>query len=139
MGDSFLSLSSVGGLNTGLSGLTRANEVSYRASNAVSQQQKAHNTAELDGSDLSPAKKKQIDDAATQFEALLLHQMFQSMWNTVPSEGSLMGSKEEGFYRDMYTEGLANEVSKGAGLGIKGIVAKEMYKQESRIVKKGVD
>ena len=73
-----------------------------------------------------------IDEAATQFEALLLHQMFQSMWSTVQGEGILSGSKEEEYFRDMFTQGLADTVAKGQGIGIKEVIAKEMYKSEAK-------
>ena len=73
--------------------------------------------------------EKDIDKAAGGFEALLLHQMFQAMWSTVPSGGVLSGSKEEEYFRDMFTQGLADTISQGQGIGIKQVVAREMYQR----------
>jgi len=71
----------------------------------------------------SPEK---IAAAASKFEALLLQQMFQAMWKTVPSEGSLLGSDEEQYYRDIFNEVLAENVSQGGGIGIREVIIKDM-------------
>ncbi len=76
-----------------------------------------------------PAPDK-TEKAARQFEALLLQKMLQSMWQTVPSEGMLSGSKEEELYRDMLNEAIATSVSQGKGVGIHDVVAREMAKRE---------
>ncbi len=98
----------------------------------ATQDKTVNKTTELGAHELTAAKKAQIDEASTQFEALLLHQMFQSMWSTVPEEGILSGSREEEYFRDMFTQGLADTVAKGKGIGVKEVVAKEMYKAEGR-------
>jgi Rod binding domain-containing protein len=77
---------------------------------------------------VQPATTEKIKESATQFEAMLLQQMFKSMWSGVPSEGMLSGGREEEYYRDMFNEALANSVASGQGLGIKDIIAKEMAK-----------
>ncbi len=71
----------------------------------------------------SPAK---IKEAAEDFEALLLQQMFKSMWAAVPQENLLSGGREGEYFRDMFTEGLAKDVSKGQGIGIKEIIVREL-------------
>ncbi len=71
---------------------------------------------------------KEIQKAAEKFEALLLHQMIRSMWSTVPSEGMLTGSREEGIYRDMLNEALAKSISEGKGIGIKDVIVQDMSK-----------
>lgn len=68
--------------------------------------------------------------AAEQFEALLLQQMMGAMWQTVPKGGLLTGGNEERYYRDMLSEALANNVSKGQGIGIKDVVLREFKKQD---------
>ena len=75
-------------------------------------------------------KEVELDSAARQFEALLLHQMMQSMWRTVPGEGLLSGSREEELYRDMLNETLATNISQGNGIGIRNIVARDMKKYD---------
>lgn len=72
----------------------------------------------------------QVDKSARQFEALLLQRMMQSMWQTVPSNGLLSGSREEELYRDMLNEAIATSVSQGKGVGIHDVVAREMAKRE---------
>lgn len=68
--------------------------------------------------------------AATQFEALLLQQMLQNMWRSVPNEGNLSGSREEGMYRDMFTEAVANDIASKQSLGLRDQVVKEMEQRE---------
>ena len=70
-----------------------------------------------------------IEKSATQFEALLLQQMFKSMWESLPKEGMLSGSREEELFRDMLNETLAKEVSERQSIGIKAIVMKEMQRR----------
>ena len=64
--------------------------------------------------------------AAEQFEAMLLKEMLKSMWSTVPQEGMLSGSYEEGMYRDMRNESLAQSISEGQGMGIKDVILKDI-------------
>lgn len=75
---------------------------------------------------------KKAEKAAEQFEALLLQQMFQSMWKSVSSEGMLSGSREEEHFRDMLNEGLATEIARGQGIGIKDVLLRDMQGLEAR-------
>jgi len=70
------------------------------------------------------------EKAATDFESLLLQQMIQSMWNTVPEGGLLSGSREEELYRDMLNQQVAQHMAETQGLGIKDIIVEEMKKRE---------
>ncbi|RIL10776.1 MAG: hypothetical protein DCC75_03665 [Proteobacteria bacterium] len=76
--------------------------------------------------------QQRTKEAAEQFEALLLHQMFKSMWSSVPKDSLLGNSREEEYYQDMFTEGLANEVAKGQGIGIKEVIAKDLLRVQSK-------
>ena len=105
-------------------------QVAQAKVDAARNSQIANKSSVLAASKQDNVQVAKVNDAATQFEALLLHQMFQSMWSTVSSEGMLSSSKEEQYYRDMLTEGLANSVAKGQGIGIKEVIAKEMYKTQ---------
>jgi flagellar protein FlgJ len=78
------------------------------------------------------ASEAEIERAATDFEALLLQQMLQSMWNTVPQNGMLTGSREESMYRDMLNEQIAQAMASGPGLGIKDMIARDMRKTENK-------
>ena len=66
--------------------------------------------------------------AAQQFEALLVKQMIDSMWSTVPKKGLLSGTNEESMYRDMLNEALANSISEGRGIGVKDVILKDINK-----------
>ncbi len=79
-----------------------------------------------------PKSPAEMEKAATDFEALLLQDMFKSMWETVPKDGMLSGSREEASYRDMLNEALANNIAKGKSIGIKDVILKEFKKREGQ-------
>ncbi|MBN8549590.1 MAG: rod-binding protein [Deltaproteobacteria bacterium] len=74
----------------------------------------------------------ETEKAATQFEALLLHQMLKEMWNTVPKDGVLSGGNEEALYRDMLNEGIANDIAEKHSIGIKDVLVRDMKKFEKK-------
>lgn len=69
--------------------------------------------------------------AATEFEALLLQQMLQSMWTSVPKDG-LLASNEEATYRDMFNEAMAKEIAEGQGIGVKDVILREIERAEKK-------
>jgi flagellar protein FlgJ len=74
----------------------------------------------------------QPEEAAQQFEALLIQQMLESMWSTVPQKGLLSGSNEEAMYRDMLNEALATSISEGKGLGVKDVILNDFNKVKKK-------
>lgn len=72
------------------------------------------------------ADPKRAEEAATQFEAVLVQQMMKSMWQSVPKSGLLSGSSEEELYQDMLQQEVAQHISKYQSLGIKDMVLKEL-------------
>jgi len=73
--------------------------------------------------------EKDVDKAAGGFEALLLHQMMESMWSTVDFAGMFNEtSNESQIYRDMLTQAMADKTSEGAGIGVKSFLRKELLK-----------
>jgi flagellar protein FlgJ len=80
----------------------------------------------------APNRAEKLDKAAEDFEALLLQQMMQSMWSSVPSGGMFAGGKEEEFYRDMLNQQLASEIAHSQSLGIKQMLSDDMKRQEGR-------
>lgn len=73
-------------------------------------------------------EKDKTEKAAVDFEALLLKQMFDEMWKTVP-DGSLLGaSSEEKQFRDMYTDALAQEIAEKQSIGVKQVLLKDFAK-----------
>ncbi|MDR2337320.1 MAG: rod-binding protein [Deltaproteobacteria bacterium] len=74
--------------------------------------------------------EKKIKEATNGFEALLLQEMFKSLWSTVETKG-WMGeteSNEAKIYRDMLNQALADSIASGKGIGIKDVVKKEFSK-----------
>jgi flagellar protein FlgJ len=84
------------------------------------------------GIDATPTKdiplSKKPEEVATQFEGMLLKQMIDSMWSTVPKGGLLTGTNEEGMYRDLLNEALAKSISEGKGIGVKDVIMKDLNK-----------
>ena len=76
---------------------------------------------------------KDPEKAAMQFEAMLVHEMLQSMWKTVPKGELLSGSDEESTFRDMMNEAVANSISQGKGIGIKDVILKDINKLEKKL------
>ena len=91
---------------------------------------KVNSRSTLDVTKSEAAVKAQNEKAATDFEALLLQQMVQSMWKSVPSDGMLSGSSEEAMYRDMLSEQFAQELAKNQSMGLRDAVLGEMGKKQ---------
>ncbi len=68
--------------------------------------------------------------AAEQFEGLLLHQMLQSMWKTVPKNELFGSSTADDFFNDMFQEALSTSISEGRGIGVKEVLERELKKLE---------
>ncbi len=83
----------------------------------------------LSGRELSNGKEG--EKAAAGFEALLLHQMLKSMWETVETTG-LMGenSNEAQIYRDMLNQAISDSISEGPGIGVKKMLLQQLNKVE---------
>ncbi|MBX7144136.1 MAG: rod-binding protein [Oligoflexia bacterium] len=86
----------------------------------------------LHGARSAQQHQAEVTKAATQFEAMLVQEMLKSMWSTVPQNGLISGSREEEMFRDMFNEGLANQISEGPGLGIKDVVIREITRAEKK-------
>ncbi len=71
------------------------------------------------------SKPTKVEDAAQQFESLLIHQMMQSAWDSAPggldeddsgSEGSVM--------RDLACQQFAQMLAKHGGIGLTRLIVK---------------
>ena len=78
---------------------------------------------------------KKSKEAAQQFEALLLHQMFNAMSANVPKDNLLGGGREDEFARDMYNQALAESIAKGQGIGIKEVLERELVNKNKDLAK----
>lgn len=73
---------------------------------------------------------KAKEKAVSGFEALLLHEMFKSMWDTVDTTGFLGDdSNQAQIYRDMLNQSIADSVAKGRGIGVKKLVLGEIARK----------
>lgn len=83
-------------------------------------------TSEDVKSKVPPKELAEMEKAAAQFEGLMMQQLMKSMWQTVPKDGLLSGSKEEEYYRDMLNENLADDIAKNQSVGIKDVIMREL-------------
>lgn len=99
------------------------------ASAAQTAQQTAQDARLKQLSTQKVSSEKEVDKAAGGFEALLLHQMMESMWSTVEFAGMFNEtSNESSVYRDMLSQALADTTSQGRGIGVKDFLRKELLK-----------
>ena len=83
----------------------------------------------------SAQHEKEIEKAATQFEALLVQEMIKEMWATVPKGGLLSGSSEEDTYQEMYRQALAQSIAERQSIGVKDVIIRDIKASESRTKK----
>ena len=74
----------------------------------------------------SPDSPAEVEKAATQFEAMLLQQMFNAMWSTIPKNSLFGGGREEEYYREMFNEALAENVAENQSIGVKEVIARDI-------------
>ena len=81
--------------------------------------------------DISKLSKSQerAEEAATQFESVLVQQMLKSMWQAVPKNGLLSGSSEEQLYQEMLQQEVSSHISEHQSFGIKDMVMRELKKR----------
>lgn len=94
-------------------------------------QQMAQATAETQAANNLKNRKvtseKDVEKAASGFEALLLHEMMKAMWATVENTNALGEKSNEGeIYRDMLNQAISDSVADGKGIGVKDFLRKEL-------------
>jgi hypothetical protein len=87
----------------------------------------------LDESTLAPPPpKEEIDPkvmkAANDFEAMVIGQMLQPMFESLDSDGMFGGGSGERMFRPMLVDQYAQTMAKAGGIGIAQAVAREMMK-----------
>ncbi len=68
-----------------------------------------------------------VREAARQFESLFTRMMLSSMRSASQGD-SLFDSKESGFYRDMFDDQLAVDMSRGRGLGLADMLVEQLVR-----------
>lgn len=84
-------------------------------------------TAEAAELQATEAEPERIADVARQLESLLLYTLLKQMWATVPEE-TLLGTGLAGqFYREMWLEALADDItSAGSGIGLATVLERDI-------------
>ncbi|MDD3553706.1 MAG: rod-binding protein [Deltaproteobacteria bacterium] len=85
----------------------------------------------VQGKSLKAAKgDKEMKKACSDFEAMFLTKMLESMRKTIPKSGLLDGGKQEEIYTYFMDENLAKLASQGKGTGLGQWLYKEMSKKD---------
>ncbi len=71
-----------------------------------------------------------LREAARQFESIFTRMMLESMRSASMGD-SLFDSQESGFYRDMFDDQLAVEMSRGKGLGLAEVLVRQLQQAGS--------
>jgi len=74
------------------------------------------------------AKRGKIDKTAKDFESSFLNIMFQQMFKDVGANNPYGGGESEEMWKSFLTDAMAKQVVKRGGIGLSGVVEKEMLK-----------
>lgn len=66
-----------------------------------------------------------LDQVARQFESLFLQMMLKSMRDASPG-GGLLDSQQSEFYREMYDQQIALEMTRGEGIGLADVLKRQL-------------
>lgn len=75
--------------------------------------------------------EEKLKDACRQFESVFMNMLMKNMRNTIHEDGIMKKSHAREMFEGMLDEKIAEESSKGEGMGL----AKQMYKQLSKNMK----
>ena len=68
-----------------------------------------------------------------------MHQMMQSMWETVEFTGMFGEDSNQGeIYRDMFNQALSDSVAEGKGIGVKEFIRNELLKDSKASKTQGI-
>lgn len=70
-------------------------------------------------------KNQKLREACSDFEAMFLDRMFQSMKKTLPGDGIFGKSHQKEIYESLYYQEMSKKIARGKGLGI----AEALYRQ----------
>ncbi|MBR1730627.1 MAG: rod-binding protein [Selenomonadaceae bacterium] len=97
-------------------------EASGKLERATNSKVKTMTQEELDKRD------KEIRDASTELEAILLKMMYTEMYKTVPKDELFGDDNAMEIYQDMYHEELTKEAAKAGGIGLADFIYKQLTK-----------
>ena len=73
-------------------------------------------------------RDKDIREASTDLEAILLKMMYTEMYKTVPKDELFGDDNAMEIYQDMYHEELTKEMAKGGGIGLADFIYQQLSK-----------
>ena len=76
-------------------------------------------------------KSEKLKSLSKQFESLMTHQLLTAMRSTVP-KSELMGGFSGDMYQSMMDQELANQMSKGKGIGLADMVHRQLVHLEKK-------
>ena len=97
-------------------------EASGKLERATNSKVKTMTQEELDKRD------KEIRDASTELEAILLKMMYTEMYKTVPKDELFGDDNAMEIYQDMYHEELTKEMAKAGGIGLADYIYSQLTK-----------
>ena len=74
------------------------------------------------------ARRRNIRDAATSFEASFLSTMLQPMFEGLSTDAPFGGGQGEAMFKSFLTDAIAKQTAKSGGLGVGDVVQREMLK-----------
>jgi Rod binding domain-containing protein len=77
---------------------------------------------------LPAATERKMDEAAREFESVFLSQMFETVWQTVPTDGAMGGGMGESIFRSMMVQDRGKQFAQQGGIGLAPLIKAELLK-----------
>ena len=77
---------------------------------------------------LPAATERKMDEAAREFESVFLSQMFETVWQTVPTDGAMGGGMGESIFRSMMVQDRGKQFAQQGGIGLAPYIKAELLK-----------
>jgi peptidoglycan hydrolase FlgJ len=82
------------------------------------------------GGNTDKTEDAKLREACTEFQALFIKQMLDSMRSTIDKQGLLNGGQAEEIFEDMLYDEYAKKISKTASLGLDDMIYRELSQQK---------
>lgn len=75
---------------------------------------------------------KKLKQAAQQFEAIFIQQMFKEMRNTIPDGGLIKRGNADDIFTQMQDAEAAKEMARHGGIGLADLMMQQLSKDDSK-------
>jgi peptidoglycan hydrolase FlgJ len=75
---------------------------------------------------------QKMDQAAKDFEAVFISQMFEAMWADVKTDGAFGGGSGEKIFRSLMIQDMGKQIAAQGGIGLADTVKREMIAMQER-------